>query len=97
VSGLLDTSIYEELVNNETSRRILNLCKEPKTTDEIKKNIFFHKSNRFPSQYKQLNDVATIVGKNLNNLENVKAIEFKDGKWQTTEDGLRVLAKYFGA
>jgi hypothetical protein len=96
VSLSTEAAIYAALVQNEDTRRILEMCKTPKTTEEIKKAVFNYKRYKYSGSYKELNDVETLVGQTLAVLELVKAITFQDSKWKTTELALSVLAKYFG-
>jgi hypothetical protein len=96
VSSTLEATIYAALVQNEDSRRILELSKTPKTTEEIKNAVFSYKHAKYSGSYHVIGDVETLVGQTLAILEIVKAITFQDNKWKTTEVALSVLAKYFG-
>jgi hypothetical protein len=79
-----------QLMSDDIARFIARYCKTPHSTSEIVKELL---KNR---QSTQLSLYEGVVANNLIAMENVKAITYSDGKWQTTEITLQVLEKYFG-
>ncbi len=92
----LSSEIYESIVEDETSRRILDYCKNPRTSLEVKSDVFHSKQANSPDNYSSISDVEGYVGTRLEKLEKIGALKFREGKWQTTPDATTVLDKYFG-
>jgi len=90
-STTTERKIYDAIINDEFSQRILAICKTAKSTEDIKKDL-----TRFIEAMPPVRpDVAETVGSRLDKLEEKKALLFKDGKWETSEEAARVLEKYF--
>ncbi len=87
---------YKAILYDETSRRILNFCKTPKTTEEINNEIWGYSHNHYPSVNIDKSNIDRIVAPRLGNLEEVGALQYDEGKWKFTQAATDVLSKYFG-
>jgi hypothetical protein len=87
---------YIVILHDETSTRILNFCKIPRTTEEIDNEIWDYSQNRHPALYKEKSDIVRIVATRLGNLEDLEFVQYDHGKWQTTNTAIDTLSKYFG-
>jgi hypothetical protein len=92
----MSSEIYQAIVKDETSRRILDICKTPRSSQEVKTDVFRYKRSEYPGSYDAISDVESLVGVRLGKLETLGALTFKDGKWQTTQTAIAILDKYFG-
>jgi hypothetical protein len=87
---------YNAILHDETSIRILNFCKIPKTTDEINNEIWNYLHKQYPAMYMEKSSVDRIVAPRLSNLEDIGALQYSEGKWKSTQDATDILSKYFG-
>ena len=77
---------------DDNAREIVKFCKEPRTSSEIIDHMVKKQTSQTPRIYWE-----RIVSDNLRRLEGVKAIEYVAGnRWKFTEEGKRVLEKFFG-
>ena len=81
VRKVIESRLYGE--------QIAKMCKTPRTTSELRQ---MYVAERRKSS---IGGISTF-SEHLDALEEGKVIEYKDGKWQTTSEGVEALAKYFG-
>jgi hypothetical protein len=87
---------YISVLQDEVSVKIVNFTRTPKTTDEIITQIWDYLRNRYSSIYNERLKASTVIAAKLGNLEALGAIEYTEGKWETTPEFIEILAKYFG-
>ena len=80
---------YRSALLDETNRRIIRFCREPRTSGEIVNRIT-------PSQTGQPLYYETLVSGSLKQLEKLGMIAFAEGKWKSEKTAIEVLEKYFG-
>jgi len=87
-------NLVQSFSSDDVSRKIVSMCKNGKTVDEIMNSMFeYYRKEKFITD----TEVAHgYVAGRLASLENMKAIEFREGKWFQTEVATTVLEKYFG-
>jgi hypothetical protein len=83
-------SKIRQIMTDDNSRFIARYCKVSHTSAEIVRELMINKISSLRDLYER------VVADNLASMENSKAIEYVEGKWQTTAITLRVLEKYFG-
>ena len=78
------------LLAEDVNRRIVRLCKNPRTTAEIIRHLTPERPQYNAYYYE------TLVGNSLRVLEVSGLLSFSEGKWTASEQALAVLEKYFG-
>ena len=89
-----EREIIRTLSSDDVARRIALLCKDGQNVDSIVGSIIAYYRRKGFS-----NDVETIRGRTASriaSLERIKAIEFREGKWYTSEVAKTILEKYLG-
>lgn len=81
----------KEALKLSYGEKIARWCQTPRTTNELRQ---MYKTEESKSR------VVVIGGLSfpdyIDKLEKAGVIEYSDGKWRTTSNGVEVLAKYFG-
>jgi hypothetical protein len=90
------SAIYVAIVNDDDSRKILGFCNVPKSTEEIIDYVFNYKHAMYAGSYKRSDDVVTLVGTRLAQLEALEGLTYENSKWKITTTARDVLQKYFG-
>jgi Mn-dependent DtxR family transcriptional regulator len=87
----MEVSKIIEALKLSYGEKIAKWCQTPRTTSELREMYEKEESK---------SGVVVVGGLSfsdyLKRLEEAEVIEYKSGKWQTTPQGLEVLAKYFG-
>ena len=87
---------YIALIKDESSLQILNLCRQPKTTDEIINELWVKLKFQYPSLYDLKSKVTQVVAPRLNSLEILGALEYAEGSWLISDEAINYLSKYCG-
>jgi hypothetical protein len=86
---------YLKIVEDEVSLKILDLCKIPRTTQELIEKVYEFLASKYPNLYDRTK-VPQIVASRLGKLEDADALTYtNDEKWKTSITAANILKKYF--